>query len=334
MRAWAYTLNLIAEGLAKFVATRLRLLVAKYMRIMTSTSKRRICDASSQQSVEPNKRTFLAHGSTGIVYAIDEYQVSKEYYDAEEGAEERRALERLGSHPNIIRYFGTGQENSIILERGIPLLALSDTAGISIQSKEAWITDIAEGLLHIHKNNIIHGDIGCENMVIVDDRVKIIDFEGCGIDGEDSAAAYKWYNRRESSADTQSDIFAYGCAIYQILTGKPTFFDLVDCDDREKVARRLWAEGRFPDVRGLRLASVMLGCWSGEFHCMEDVIAAMDSMSGSRSANTCIYSFAHTQPAVVTQIVALGALFPGAGSSMTSERGRYGGKGDGRTETT
>ncbi|ATY66924.1 kinase-like domain [Cordyceps militaris] len=229
---------------------------------MTSASKQRICDT---QLVDSNKRKFLAYGTSGIVYAIDENRVLKEYYDAEQGTEEHRALDRLGSHPNIIQCFGGAKENSIILERGIPLLSLSDAADIWIQNREAWIKDIAEELLYIHQNNIIHGDIGCENMVIVDKRVKIIDFEGCGMDGKESTAAYKWYNRRGLSVDVQSDIFAYGCAVYQLLTGKPTFSELVDRVDRDKVARRLWTEGRFPDVQGLRLDSVMLGCWSGEF---------------------------------------------------------------------
>ncbi|EGX92662.1 Protein kinase-like domain [Cordyceps militaris CM01] len=239
---------------------------------MTSASKQRICDT---QLVDSNKRKFLAHGTSGIVYAIDENRVLKEYYDAEQGTEEHRALDRLGSHPNIIQCFGGAKENSIILERGIPLLSLSDAADIWIQNREAWIKDVAEGLLYIHQNNIIHGDIGCENMVIVDKRVKIIDFEGCGMDGKESTAAYKWYNRRGLSVDVQSGIFAYGCAVYQLLTGKPTFSELVDRVDRDKVARRLWTEGRFPDVQGLRLDSVMLGCWSGEFNSMEEVIAAL-----------------------------------------------------------
>lgn len=246
---------------------------------MTSTTRPHICDPDSQPPVDFNKLKFIAHGTSGVVYAIDEYRVLKEYYNVEDGAEERRALDRLGSHPNIIGYWGDANEQSIILERGVPLLSLSDTADIWAHNRDDWIRDMAEGLLYMHEKKIIHGDFGCENMVVVENRVKIIDFEGCGMDSKESTAAYKWYNRRGLSVDAQSDIFAYGCAVYQILTGKPTFSELVELGDRDKVARRRWAEKRFPDVRGWRLDSLMLGCWSGDFASMGEVIIALDAIS-------------------------------------------------------
>ena len=86
------------------------------------------------------------------------------------------------------------------------------------------------------------------------------------------------------SVDAQSDTFAYGCAVYQILTDKSIFSEVVDRADRDKVARCLRAESRFPDVGGLRLDRVALSRRPGDFNSMGDVIAALGSISGSRSA--------------------------------------------------
>ncbi|KPM35470.1 hypothetical protein AK830_g11100 [Neonectria ditissima] len=244
---------------------------------MTSTPKPRIpIGASSQLSVDFSTLEFLSPGTSGIIYTVDDDRVLKEYYDLDGGNVECRALDRLGSHPNIIGYFGQVNSKSIILERGTPLSSLQ-TATISVPKQMAWIRDVAEGLQYMHQRGIIHADVGCENMVIVGDRLKIIDFEGCSIDGDEATAGYKWYNRRDLSADSQSDIFAFGCVIYQMLTGRPTFHELAESGDRSNVARRLWAEHRFPKVQGLPLSDVMLGCWSGHFKSMGEVISALDS---------------------------------------------------------
>lgn len=56
----------------------------------------------------------------------------------------------------------------------------------------AWIRDAAKGLQYVHQRGIVHAAVGCENMVLVKDRLKMIDFEGCGIDGQEPTSAYKW----------------------------------------------------------------------------------------------------------------------------------------------
>lgn len=238
-----------------------------------------LCSPGSQLLIDFNTLEFLAPGTSGVVYAIDKDRVLKEYYDLDGGKVERQALDRLGSHPNIIGYFGEADAKSIVLERGIPLSSLSQTAVIPIQKQMAWIRDAADGLQYMHQQGIIHADVGCENMVIVEDQLKIIDFEGCSIDGKEATAGYKWYNRGDSSVDSQSDIFAYGCLIYQILTGSPTFHEFAASDDRSNIVRHLYAEQRFPEVQGLPLGDVMLGCWSGRFKSMGEVISALDQTS-------------------------------------------------------
>lgn len=137
-------------------------------------------------------------------------------------------------------------------------------------------------LHYMHQQGIVHADVGCENMVIVGDRLKLIDFEGSSIDGMEAAAGYKWYNRRDSIVNLQSDIFAYGAVVYQILTGKPPFYEFAAFDDRSSPVQRLYSERRFPEVQGLPLSDVMLGCWSGSFDSMAEIIVALDSQPSAR----------------------------------------------------
>ncbi|KAH8731577.1 hypothetical protein GQ44DRAFT_805579, partial [Phaeosphaeriaceae sp. PMI808] len=72
----------------------------------------------------------------------------------------------------------------------------------------------------MHDNNIIRADTGCNNWIIVQGRLKIINFEGSSIDGEDAGACYEWFSYKESSpgVSQKTDIFAFGCAIYEVIT--------------------------------------------------------------------------------------------------------------------
>ena len=228
---------------------------------MTSTADQHILRSPDLQvPIDFNTLEFLAPGTSGAVYAIDKGRVLKEYYDHDGGIVERQAFHHLGSHPNIIGFLGEADSKSIILERGMILSSMVQTAVVSFETQLAWIRGAAEGLHYMHQQGIVHADAGCENMVIVRDRLKLIDFEGSSIDGMEAAAGYKWYNRRDSIVNLQRDTIAYGAVVYQILTGKPPFYEFAAVDDRSNLVQRLYSEHRFPEVQGLPLSDMMLGC--------------------------------------------------------------------------
>ena len=151
-------------------------------------------------SISFEKLRFLAAGKSGIVYGIDHKRVLKEFQESDGGEVERRAYQRLGSHPNIAKLLSTRKDGSIILERGevLQTICRSPSANeIPIQSKLRWLRDAAEGYQYLHECNIIHGDVGCNNMILTrKGYLKIIDFEGCSIDGGPADSCYEWFSYR------------------------------------------------------------------------------------------------------------------------------------------
>jgi tRNA A-37 threonylcarbamoyl transferase component Bud32 len=143
-----------------------------------------------KEHIQP--QSFLAAGGSGIIYAIDENRILKTYYD--KGIDvERRAFERLGSHKNIVQCFGATRDG-LVLERGQSLrmvLRASRPDEIALDTKICWLREAAEGTRYMHDNGIVHADVGCNNWIIVQGHVKIIDFEGCSIDGEEAGACYE-----------------------------------------------------------------------------------------------------------------------------------------------
>ena len=115
------------------------------------------------------------------------------------------------------------------------------------------------------------------------DRLKIIDFEGCSIDGEEASSCYECFSYRRSTplVSKQTDIFAYGCVMYEIMTGTPPYHELEKSDDRVRLVELQYQENRFPDVRHLPLGEVMQSCWHGTLSSMSEVIQALEAASHS-----------------------------------------------------
>ena len=177
------------------------------------------------------------------------------------------------------------EDGSIILERGQVLRTIRQKAGadqIPLRRKLRWLRHAAEGLRHIHEKGIVQADVGCYNMILTrNDCLKIIDFEGCSIDNESADSLYEWFSYRRSTptVSIQTDIFAYGCATYEIMTGRPPYHGLEKSDDRSSLIEQLYQKNQFPDVTHLPLGVVMRSCWHGTFNSMSEVIQALEAAS-------------------------------------------------------
>jgi serine/threonine protein kinase len=143
-------------------------------------------------SIDYQRLEFLAFGGVGTVYAIDEKRVFKEFYNSTIDIE-RRALKRLGLHPNIIQCFGA-VDNSLILKRGQTIRSIIQERGVDqipLSTKICWLQQAAQGTGHMHDNSIIYTNVGCQNWIMVEGHLKVIDFEGCSIDKQEAGAIYE-----------------------------------------------------------------------------------------------------------------------------------------------
>ena len=236
-----------------------------------------------KNTILPNTRQFLAAGKSGVVYGIDPDRVLKEFHDGDGGEIERRVYQRLGSHPNIAKVLDIRTDGSIILERGTPLRTIcraSPANEIPILTKIHWLRHAAEGYQYLHARDIIHSDIGCNNLILTGkDHVKLIDFEGCSIDSGPAGSCYEWFSYCPSMPRVSrgTDIFAFGCAIYEVLTGRPPYYELETSDNPYKQVEELYANQHFPDVTNLPLGQLIRSCWYGDINSMSEVIQELEA---------------------------------------------------------
>ncbi len=154
------------------------------------------------------------------------------------------------NHPNIIRVYEFN-----VPDQGAPYLVMDYLEGTSLAefiAKNGAIeltraisimTKVCEGLEHAHKAGVIHRDLKPGNIMLVRDQdgqqsVKIVDFGIAKMlhnDDDNSPSLTQTgdlvgsplYMSPEQCqgepVDKRSDVYALGCVMYEMLTGKPPF---------------------------------------------------------------------------------------------------------------
>lgn len=223
-------------------------------------------------------------GKSGNVYALDTRRIVKKYDGGNDNEvrAEHEVYNRLGPHPNIAEFLGALEDNSIVLERGQVLrhlLCQQPSANfIPLRTKYRWILHAATGLQHLHDNGIIQSDVGCRNMIVTKGNLKLIDFEGCSIDGAGPTSSYEWFSYKPSTprATVQTDIFALGCVMYEIMTGKPPYYEFKGMSNAREHVEHLYETNQFPDAAHLPMGHLMFDCWHGKFNSMREVIERIE----------------------------------------------------------
>ena len=142
---------------------------------------------------------------------------------------EARAISSL-NHPNICTLHDVGP-NYLVMElvEGETLAARLKSGPLPFQAVLLYGSQIAAALVEAHGKGIIHRDLKPGNIMIGKSGVKVLDF-GLARVGQDETVtgsqmivgtpAYMAPEQREGKpADARSDIYSFGCVLYEMLTG-------------------------------------------------------------------------------------------------------------------
>lgn len=170
---------------------------------------------------------------------------------------EKDTLNRLIEHPGIVRLYYTFQDSTSLyyvldVASGGELLGVLKRNGLfSEECTRFYGAQILDAIEHMHNRGVIHRDLKPENLLVDDQmHIKITDFgtakllpdprkiqgsyAGCdaSFDTEESIRAKSFVGTAEyvspellteKSACKASDLWAFGCIIYQLLAGRPPF---------------------------------------------------------------------------------------------------------------
>ena len=161
-------------------------------------------------------------------------------------AREARAVAAL-SHPNILAIYDVGECDGIpyvaveLLE-GDTLRPHLGTSPLPLSTALDYAVQIGRGLAAAHDRGIVHRDLKPENIFVTrDGQVKLLDFglatEPAGETGDEATRAARTEaglvlgtagymspeQARGEYIGTHSDIFSFGCVLYEMLAGRRAF---------------------------------------------------------------------------------------------------------------
>jgi serine/threonine protein kinase len=188
----------------------------------------------------------LGHGASGIVYLAKDTLLGRQVALKEMAAQgedkerilgEARVLDRL-RHPNIVQVIGVdeiGGKVIIAMEyvRGPSLQdILRHTPQLPVAQAIGLAAQICDGLAFAHAHRTVHRDVKPANILVDRDGVvKLVDFGLAEVLGTHSmaggAGTYAYMApedfHEEEQSDRQSDIWAAGVILYEMLAGHRPF---------------------------------------------------------------------------------------------------------------
>jgi tetratricopeptide (TPR) repeat protein len=142
---------------------------------------------------------------------------------------EARAISSL-NHPHICTLYDLGP-NYLVMElvEGETIAARLKRGPFPMTTALLHASQILAALVEAHEKGIIHRDLKPGNIMIAKSGIKVLDF-GLAKSGQDETVtasrmvlgtpAYMAPEQREGKrADARSDIYSFGCVLYEMLTG-------------------------------------------------------------------------------------------------------------------
>jgi len=184
----------------------------------------------------------VQHRETGeilVLKAVSLQGLSEK--DRTDTLNEARIMQQI-SHENIIRHVASWCENQwlfIVMEYaqegdlGQVVASYADGApALSEDMLLKYIADIAQGLKYLHANRILHRDIKPSNIFMVGSKAVIADLglgrwlsspTACAHSKVGTPLYFSPELCEERPYDEKSDVWAFGCLIYELATGCPPF---------------------------------------------------------------------------------------------------------------
>lgn len=188
----------------------------------------------------------LSRGGMGVVYLAakgnEKYAFKIPFFKTEDGFCESKILKRT-NHPNVCKLVASG------VWQDFPYICMELVSGRTVKEKLGrlgkfdphyavrLVIQVAEGLQHIHRQEIVHFDINSSNVLVDNDEAPILIDFGLSVAisnygpnelvinsfGTPDYMAPEMYNQKFGKPGPASDVYGLGVLMYEMITGLRPF---------------------------------------------------------------------------------------------------------------
>ena len=199
-------------------------------------------------------KKILAIGGVGEIYTANDMAESREVIVKTPWIErarekhilqlfenEKKALERLSSAPDVVDLLDSG------ISLGAPFLVLEHLGFRNLHYEHTadpmevmlLFCKICDALEHVHDAGIVHRDVKPDNIFIVENGIKLIDFQYSKVPGlvdyalsachpvgsAEFMAPEQTYHSPAKDVDPRADIYAFGVSMYMLAGRKYSWYE-------------------------------------------------------------------------------------------------------------
>ena len=257
------------------------------------------------------------------------------------------------SHPNIVAIYDVGTLD------GIPYAAMEMLDGATLRERTAgapvplrtavdYAVQIGRGLAAAHDKGIVHRDLKPDNVFVTrDGQVKILDF---GLASERAATAtdatrapqtergtmlgtigyVSPEQARGETADSRSDIFSFGCVLYEMVSGHRAFtgdsgIEILHAILKDHPPDLLASRRDIPPALDRLITRCVEKAPSGRFQSARDLVFALENLldaSVPAAHHAPASSGGHRRGWAVAAVCVMGLAAVGAGWWASGQRAR------------
>mmetsp|Transcript_6030 Transcript_6030/g.21467 ORF Transcript_6030/g.21467 Transcript_6030/m.21467 type:complete len:895 (-) Transcript_6030:93-2777(-) len=262
-----------------------------------------------------------------------------------EVTKELQMMKRVGNHRNVVSLLGLCHMNYPPRLAIVTDLMARGSLWDVLQGKSGPVPDLTElvrmsaaaaaGIGHLHAEDVIHRDIAARNILVSEhNEVRVADFgfarvlaeaEDVGVTAS-TIGPVRWMapeSLRLSQYSAQSDVYAFGCMLFEVVTGgKQPWDGLSLAVAGQRVLAGQTLDATLPPDCDPTLRAVMRACWAfrpTDRPTMEQVRDALEQRAGElargvrASSATGVFGVAESKVADAPAAPASDALRPPAG---------------------